>query len=374
MRELNQSFLSYDEEEKLERYYRNSKQFKTGGIVLFIAGIIFTAFINKYIGICFLISSPISFALCIYYNKKADNIYDYRSEVSRKEEERLNKNKVKITPGLFTFDEAIKVMVGSEHMSCKAVYDFYDFFKCAFTCIINNIPKHDIELNEKYDARRKISDYPIEHYKGLTAKTVMKSVKDFIAVDTETTGLKADKEDIIELSAIKFNDFSPVEVFHTFLKPRKSIPADATEINHITDNMVENAPEFSQIINDFQAFIKGYPIVAYNAKFDMQFLHSSGVDLSKHKNKIFDVYALAKKFENVDDIKNYKLSSVCDAHNIGDDRFHNASSDALACGLLFIDYVKQANNVENAFALINPDEKAKDIKPFYLKSYKGELI
>ena len=52
--------------------------------------------------------------------------------------------------------------------------------------------------------------------------------KNFVAIDCETTGLKIGGNDIIELAAVKFVDFKPVEKYHTYLKPRNPIPADAT--------------------------------------------------------------------------------------------------------------------------------------------------
>ena len=129
-----------------------------------------------------------------------------------------------------------------------------------------------------------------------------------------------------------------MEKYHTYLKPRNPIPTDATAINHITDEMVANSPIFAQICADFQNFVQDFAIVAHNASFDMKFLHVSGLDLSKHSDKAYDTYTLAKA--KIKDLDSYKLSSLCEEQNIQCSNYHTALADALACGLLFIDLVK----------------------------------
>lgn len=373
MRNLNAKGIDYETKKKIESNYSTAEILLYAGVILAVSGIALTI-ASMGLGPILIIISILCFANRYKKIKSANSIYDENVRIQKEIDEKISKNKVDIKPSLFTFEEAIKVLIGTNKTYCKSVYDYNKFYECAFTCILNNISEHKVVLSDETVPRQPPSNFPIEKYKGLTAKTVIKSLKDFVALDTETTGLKPGSDDVIELSAIKFEDFKPKEIFHTYLKPRKSIPKEASDINHITDEMVKDVPNFSQIVNDFQNFIKGYHLVAYNAQFDMKFLHASGLDLSKHKNKIYDVYGFAKKFEDKDDLGNYKLSSVCGIHSIGDNEFHNANSDALACGLLFIDYVKEVKGVKNAFALIDPNEKADYDEAIYLKSYKGEKI
>ena len=304
------------------------------------------------------------------------------AEEKRKEalDQKIKKNHVNITPDLFTFEEAKQVMIGSDHNSCKSVYDYKRFFQSAFDCLLINIHAVEIEMTEPKDIRRDSSTIPIERYKNLTKSTILNSYRNFIAIDTETTGLNPDSDDIIELTAIKFISFEPEEIFHTYLKPRKHIPKKASDINHITDDMVANAPEFSQIADHLQRFIEGYHLVAYNAKFDMKFLYASGLDLSKHKSKVYDALSIAKKTikDNDNDPwvypSNFKLATICKTRNIGSDSFHSSNADALACAILFIDLIKRLNEVENAYHLVDPTQKPDNIEPFYLKSYNGERL
>ncbi len=97
-----------------------------------------------------------------------------------------------------------------------------------------------------------------------------------VVVDTETTGLSAVQEEIIEIGAVAFryaDDGSIGDVCATFgalQEPSKPIPADITRITGITDEMVAG-----QIIPraKLEALIGNADlIIAHNAGFDRPFL------------------------------------------------------------------------------------------------------
>lgn len=250
----------------------------------------------------------------------------------------------------FSFDEAVDVYLKTDHKSCKAIYDYYTYSSDAFYCILQGLIQYEIKLSDEKVLRQNEICNPIEDTKNITKATKLEKLHDFIAIDTETTGLKCGGNDIIEICAIKFLNYRPFEKFHTYLKPRKSIPASATEINGITDDMVCDAPKFSQIKSSLQEFIGDLPLVAHNAPFDMKFLHVSGLDLENHKNKVYDTLKLSKlKLRDYDGSKfeSYKLKDLCDELNISCSTFHKADSDTLACGLLFIEILKAIKEVDS---------------------------
>lgn len=250
----------------------------------------------------------------------------------------------------FTLDEAIALYAETDHSSCKSEFDYKLYFSDAFETILNSIPKTEIRLSDEKIKRKQQIENPIDNYKNITKKTNYKKISDFIAIDTETTGLKPGGNDIIEIAAIKFCNFRPSEIFHTYLKPRKAIPADASKVNGITDDMVADSPTFSQVKPALQEFISDFPLVAHNAPFDMKFLHVSGLDLEKHNGKVYDTLQLAQnKVRDYcgDKLESYKLISVCKELNIGCNNYHNAAADALACGLMFVDILKIVKEVKN---------------------------
>ena len=65
-----------------------------------------------------------------------------------------------------------------------------------------------------------------------------------IFYDTETTGIRPDKDCIIEIAAY---DSKQRKTFHSLINPKRPIPQDATAIHHITDDMVKDAPPFSEV-------------------------------------------------------------------------------------------------------------------------------
>ena len=65
-----------------------------------------------------------------------------------------------------------------------------------------------------------------------------------IYYDTETTGIRFEKDRIIEIAA-----YDPIEnrEFCEFINPGLPIPPQATAIHNITDEMVADAPDFGDI-------------------------------------------------------------------------------------------------------------------------------
>lgn len=167
----------------------------------------------------------------------------------------------------------------------------------------------------------------------------------FVAFDLETTGLSQSKDEIIEIGAVKFTVYDdngivrPKEIstFQTLVKPPMMIPDEATRINHITNQMVENAPTINKVLRDFTVFCgQSAILIAHNAKFDSGFLH---VAYTKHPqllpgNPIADSLQIAKSI--LPELKSHKLGDL--AHmfqrikgqiklSINNDEMHRAVYD-----------------------------------------------
>lgn len=233
----------------------------------------------------------------------------------------------------------------------KSVRDSAEFQKT-----IDQIPYIELKLtNDSYDKRSVSELDELVKYTNITAKTSLDRIGSFVVIDTETTGLSSTKDTIIEIAAIKFEDWIPVAKFHTLLNPGKHIPEDATAINNITDDMVADSPMFSQIIDCLSSFVGKSSIVGHNLPFDLKFLYRYGYNFTKNKRHYYDTCEIAKKTlkiskmkwdkeygeyvvnDNYDyDVENYKLTTLCEYYQIRDNSFaHRAMSDALATGILF---------------------------------------
>lgn len=257
-------------------------------------------------------------------------------------------------------DKVINRYLTTDHSTSPAQYDFYEYHKAEFDCILHNLEKVKITLSNEKVTRNKVILTPYEKTKNIIASTKLSKVKDFIAIDVETTGLKTGYNDIIEVSAIRFVDFKPIEIFTTLLKPRKPIPAEATAINGITDEMVADSPTFSQIHNSLKEFIGNSNLVMHNAKFDTKFLFVSGLNISE-KQTIYCTLELSKKLlKDWDDSEydSYKLADICDEVSIYFDGAHRSSADALATGLLFNEIVKRKKDEDNLLEALADEKKS----------------
>ena len=236
----------------------------------------------------------------------------------------------------------------------KAIKSIND--SASFQKTIEAIPSVEIMLSETVYAKKPVSELEeLVKYSNITSKTSFDRIGSFVVVDTETTGFSSTRDNIIELAAIKFEDWIPVAKFHTLINPKKHIPDDASAVNGITDKMVAESPTFSQIIESLMDFVGKFSLVGHNLPFDLKFLYRYGYDFTTEKRRYFDTCEIAKKTlkkpkmkwdkeygeyvinDNYDyDVEDYKLTTLCDYYGIRDNTFaHRALSDALATGLLF---------------------------------------
>lgn len=150
-----------------------------------------------------------------------------------------------------------------------------------------------------------------------------------VAFDLETTGLRPSRAEIIEIGAVKYtvSDRSR-QTFQILVKPSKKIPASATAINGITQEMVDkDGLELVDALQQFIAFIGDHQLIAYNLEFDMLFLKEA---LNKHKLKIKNkkVCALKKARRAFKDLDNYKLATVANYCGCKTEGTHRALKDS----------------------------------------------
>src|SRR4029079_6961986 len=96
---------------------------------------------------------------------------------------------------------------------------------------------------------------------------------DFVVFDLETTGAKAPPCRVTEIGAFRVSNGRITEQFHTLVNPQIPIPAFITSLTGISDDMVREAPLFSEVVDDLLAFLGDSVLVAHNAQFDMRFIN-----------------------------------------------------------------------------------------------------
>ncbi len=158
----------------------------------------------------------------------------------------------------------------------------------------------------------------------------------FVVYDFETTGIDTLNDEIIEIGALKIVNGEYKEVFTTLVKPRKPIPPEASKVNRITNDMVENCFYIEQVIKDFYLFCKNCQMVGYNSiAFDSVFLQRAGKKVGiNFDNTQIDVFLLAK--QKLKGLKNYKLGTVAKYLEVNLIDAHRALNDVIATAEVFI--------------------------------------
>jgi len=95
-----------------------------------------------------------------------------------------------------------------------------------------------------------------------------------IVLDTETTGLYADRGDrVVEIGCIELLERRPSgRTFHTYLNPDREFSAGAQEVTGLTLEFLADKPRFHEVAEEFLAFVDGAELVIHNAAFDIGFL------------------------------------------------------------------------------------------------------
>jgi len=99
-----------------------------------------------------------------------------------------------------------------------------------------------------------------------------------IVLDTETTGMNQlgahyEGHCIIEIGAVEMiNRRYTGNNFHIYIKPNRPVDPEAIKVHGITDEMLADKPDFSQIANEFIEYIKGAELLIHNAPFDVGFM------------------------------------------------------------------------------------------------------
>ena len=158
----------------------------------------------------------------------------------------------------------------------------------------------------------------------------------FVAFDTETTGLSPKSERIVEIGAVRFKNGKVLEKRSWLVNPGKTIPHYATRVHGISNEMVQDAPAFAEVIGEFEAFIGNAVLVAHNAPFDVNMLSAEYQRAGKEfpHNEVIDSLKLARTW--YPDLKSHKLGTMAEHLGLAKGSFHRALDDSLYLAQIFM--------------------------------------
>lgn len=182
------------------------------------------------------------------------------------------------------------------------------------------------------------------------AKRIDRYVPDYVVFDLETTGTSINRDRIIEISAIKVKGGKAVEEFSTLVNPGCNIPFYATQVNNITDEMVEDAPTIEEVLPEFLEFVGDNVLLGQNIqRFDLEFIYRDcrRMDINKPENSYMDTLPLSRVA--LPQLPNHKLSDLAEYFGISTEGAHRALAD---CKMTYQVYEKMGPLIEEAMKKI----------------------
>lgn len=164
----------------------------------------------------------------------------------------------------------------------------------------------------------------------------------YIVLDVETTGLRADQHEIIEIAAIRIVEHQISDTFSHLVRINAVVPESITALTGISNEMLraEGLP-LQEVMRKFLAFVEDRRVICHNASFDYAFLKAAcrKCRLPEFRNPYADTLQLAKR--RLDDVPDYKLTTLATCMGIDAGRAHRALDD---CRMTFAVFEKLNEN------------------------------
>ena len=174
-------------------------------------------------------------------------------------------------------------------------------------------------------------------------------VKDYVVFDLETTGISVYKDEVVEISAVKVADGKVIDEFSTLVNPGMPIPPDASSVNGITDDMVEDAPKFEKALKDFLDFAGDDVLVGHNIQsFDMKFICRDALKFYGKTvgNDFVDTLKIAQAY--LPELRHHTLTDLACHYHIDAAGAHRALNDCRMNQKVFECLAKEIENPSEA--------------------------
>ncbi len=206
--------------------------------------------------------------------------------------------------------------------------------------------------------------------------------------DLETTGVDLGNDRIVEIAIVKLMVDGTKQTKRKLINPEMPIPAEASAIHGITDEMVKDAPTFKEVANEIKQYLDNCDLGGYNSnRFDIpllmeEFLRAS-IDVDLSDRKMIDAQHIFYQMEPRTLSAAYKFFCGKELENA-----HSAEADILATVDVLeaqvAKYSQLGNSVESILAVIG-EEKIVDyarrfsfndqgVEVFNFGKYKGKSV
>lgn len=159
--------------------------------------------------------------------------------------------------------------------------------------------------------------------------------QDYVVVDVETTGGRGQQHRITEFAAVRMRDGQIVDRFQSLINPCRGIPPAITRLTGISQQMVEDAPFFDEVIDKIDEFTRDAIFVAHNVGFDYRFVRQEFARFGRHfrRPRLCTCTQMRKLYPG---FESYSLASLCERFSIPLAQHHRALCDAEAAAELLV--------------------------------------
>ncbi len=189
----------------------------------------------------------------------------------------------------------------------------------------------------------------------------------YVAIDTETTGLDTESDEIIEVAAIAFDCEGVLDEFRTLVQPVHPPPYRVERLTGIQTHELKTAPHFSAVASEIATFVGDSPVVGQNIEFDTTFLARSGVWVPGAQ---YDTHDLARLL--VPGLHDFSLRGIAEHLGIEFPVRHRAYADADATRSVFL--ALRQRLAELPVWLLNEVQRLAAAGEWPLSSLVGELL
>lgn len=146
-------------------------------------------------------------------------------------------------------------------------------------------------------------------------------------VDLETTGATATIDRITEIGIVEVDPDGSVREWQQLVNPGTRISPFIEQLTGISNQMVANAPAFSEVAEETFRRLQGRLFIAHNARFDYGFLKNEFKRLGiNFRGSVLCTVKLSR--ELYPEYKKHNLDSLIERHGLQAEARHRALADA----------------------------------------------
>ena len=190
-------------------------------------------------------------------------------------------------------------------------------------------------------------------------------MKDYVAFDLETTGLSLERDQIIEIGAVKVRDGKISGKYNCIIHPEIEVSDFIINLTGIDRNMLKKGISLKEGVEGFLEFSRNFPVLGHNVMFDYKFMKKAAASFKHNfEREGVDTLKVARKL--LGELENKKLETLCAHYHYVNQAAHRAYDDAVSASVLYgkLEKLKpEDNSFSNTTKLVYVVKKDSPITP-----------